>query len=54
MACAGAAANGDGTGGYILRDDASAVASWTFAFGGNVLTEEAPAISTTAPPRSKP
>jgi multiple sugar transport system substrate-binding protein/sn-glycerol 3-phosphate transport system substrate-binding protein len=40
MACAGAAANGDGTGGYILRDDASAVASWTFAFGGNVLTEE--------------
>ena len=40
MACAGAAANGDGTGGYILRDDASAVASWTFAFGGDVLTEE--------------
>ena len=26
--------NGDGTGGYILRDDASAVASWTYAFGG--------------------
>ncbi len=40
MACAGAAANGDGTGGYILRDDASAVAAWTFAFGGNVLTED--------------
>lgn len=40
MACAAAAANGDGTGGYILRDDASAVASWTFAFGGDVLTED--------------
>ena len=40
MACAGAAANGDGTGGYILRDDASAVAAWTLAFGGNILNEE--------------
>lgn len=40
MACAAAAANGDGTGGYILRDDASAVAAWTFAFGGDVLTED--------------
>lgn len=40
MACAAAEANGDGTGGYILRDDASAVAAWTFAFGGNVLTED--------------
>ena len=40
MACAAAEANGDGTGGYILRDDASAVASWTFAFGGDVLTED--------------
>ena len=40
MACAGAAANGDGTGGYILRDDASAVAAWTFALGGDVLTED--------------
>jgi multiple sugar transport system substrate-binding protein/sn-glycerol 3-phosphate transport system substrate-binding protein len=40
MACAGAEANGDGTGGYILRDDASAVASWTYAFGGDVLTED--------------
>ncbi|HAJ37461.1 MAG TPA: hypothetical protein DCL15_17470 [Chloroflexi bacterium] len=40
MACAAAAAVGDGTGGYILRDDASAVAAWTFAFGGNVLTED--------------
>ena len=29
MACAAAEANGDGTGGYILRDDASATASWT-------------------------
>jgi len=40
IACAAAAANGDGTGGFILRDDASAVAAWTFAFGGNVLTED--------------
>lgn len=40
MACAAAEANGDGTGGYILRDDASATASWTFAFGGNVLNED--------------
>jgi multiple sugar transport system substrate-binding protein len=40
MACAAAAANGDGTGGYILRDDASSVAAWTYAFGGDVLDEE--------------
>ncbi len=40
QACAAAEANGDGTGGYILRDDASAVASWAFAFGGNVLNED--------------
>ena len=40
MACAAAAANGDGTGGYILRDDASAVAAWTYAFGGDILTED--------------
>ncbi len=40
QACAAAEANGDGTGGYILRDDASAVASWTYAFGGNVLTDD--------------
>ena len=40
MACAAADANADGTGGYILRDDASAVAAWTFAFGGDVLTED--------------
>ena len=40
MACAGAAANADGTGGFILRDDASAVAAWTFAFGGDVLNED--------------
>jgi multiple sugar transport system substrate-binding protein len=40
MACAAAEANGDGTGGYILRDDASAVAAWTFAYGGDVLTED--------------
>jgi multiple sugar transport system substrate-binding protein/sn-glycerol 3-phosphate transport system substrate-binding protein len=40
MACAAAEANGDGTGGYILRDDASAMAAWTLAFGGNILTED--------------
>ena len=40
MACAAAEANGDGTGGYILRDDASAMASWTYAFGGDILTED--------------
>ncbi len=40
MACAAAEANGDGTGGYILRDDASATASWTFALGGDVLNED--------------
>jgi len=40
MSCAAAEANGDGTGGFILRDDASAVAAWTFAFGGDVLTED--------------
>ena len=40
MACAAAAAKGDGTGGYILRDDASAVAAWTLAFGGNVITAD--------------
>jgi len=40
MACAAAAANADGTGGYVLRDDASAVAAWTFAFGGDILTED--------------
>jgi multiple sugar transport system substrate-binding protein/sn-glycerol 3-phosphate transport system substrate-binding protein len=40
MACAAAEDKGDGTGGYILRDDASAVAAWTFAFGGDVLNED--------------
>jgi multiple sugar transport system substrate-binding protein/sn-glycerol 3-phosphate transport system substrate-binding protein len=40
MSCAAAEANGDGTGGYILRDDASSVAAWTYAFGGDVLTED--------------
>lgn len=40
MACAAAEANSDGTGGYILRDDASAMAAWTMAFGGDILNEE--------------
>lgn len=39
MSCAAADANGDGSGGFILRDDASAVAAWTYAFGGDVLDE---------------
>lgn len=39
MACAAAEANGDGTGGYILRDDASSMAAWTYAFGGDILNE---------------
>jgi multiple sugar transport system substrate-binding protein/sn-glycerol 3-phosphate transport system substrate-binding protein len=40
IACAAAEAKGDGTGGYVLRDDASAVAAWTYAFGGDILNEE--------------
>jgi multiple sugar transport system substrate-binding protein/sn-glycerol 3-phosphate transport system substrate-binding protein len=40
IACAAAEAKGDGTGGFILRDDASAIAAWTYAFGGDVLTED--------------
>lgn len=36
QACAAAAREGDATGGYVLRDDASAVASWTFAYGGDI------------------
>jgi multiple sugar transport system substrate-binding protein len=40
MACAAAESLGDGTGGYILRDDASAVASWTYAFGGDIMNED--------------
>lgn len=27
-------------GGYVLRDDASAMAAWTFAFGGDVVSED--------------
>lgn len=40
QACAAADAKGDGTGGYVLRDDASAVASWTFAYGGDISNED--------------
>jgi multiple sugar transport system substrate-binding protein/sn-glycerol 3-phosphate transport system substrate-binding protein len=40
MACAAAEAKGDGIGGYVLRDDASATAAWTYAFGGDILNEE--------------
>ena len=40
MACAAAEASESGVGGYVLRTDASAVAAWTFAFGGSILTED--------------
>ena len=49
MACTAAEANGDGTGGYILRSDASAVAAWTFAFGGDVLTPDGQSYQYNAP-----
>lgn len=38
MACAAHAADANNKG-YLLRDDASAVASWTYAYGGNILNE---------------
>ena len=38
MACA--ASNAEGTGGFILSPDASALAAWTMAFGGNILAED--------------
>lgn len=37
MACKAAA---DGSKGYLLRDDASAMAAWTYAFGGDILSED--------------
>lgn len=40
MSCAAAAASESGVGGYVLRDDASAVAAWTYAYGGDVLNED--------------
>jgi ABC-type glycerol-3-phosphate transport system substrate-binding protein len=40
MACAAAASKDDGTGGYIIRDDASAVAAWTLAYGGDIQNED--------------
>lgn len=40
MSCAAAAASESGVGGYILRDDASALAAWTYAFGGDILNED--------------
>ena len=54
MACAAAEANGDGTGGYILRDDASAVAAWTLAFGGDVLNEDGTGYVYNSQPPSRP
>lgn len=40
QACAAAAASESGVGGYVLRTDASAVAAWTYAFGGDILNED--------------
>lgn len=40
MSCAAAAASESGVGGYVLRDDASAMAAWTFAYGGDILNED--------------
>ena len=39
MACAAADASESGQGGFVLRTDASAVAAWTFAFGGELLVD---------------
>jgi ABC-type glycerol-3-phosphate transport system substrate-binding protein len=36
QSCAAAAANGDGTGGWFIHTDASAMSSWIWAFGGEV------------------
>lgn len=40
MACAAAEANGDGTGGLYIDTGASALAGWTLAFGGSVLSDD--------------
>jgi multiple sugar transport system substrate-binding protein len=40
MACAAADASESGVGGFVLRTDASAVAAWTYAFGGDILTAD--------------
>lgn len=40
MSCAAAAASESGVGGYVLRDDASALAAWTYAFGGDILNAD--------------
>jgi multiple sugar transport system substrate-binding protein/sn-glycerol 3-phosphate transport system substrate-binding protein len=40
MSCAAAKANGDGTGGFILRADVSGIAAWTYAFGGDILSTD--------------
>ncbi len=40
MACAASASKDDGTGGFILNPDASAIASWTYAYGGDLLSSD--------------
>jgi ABC-type glycerol-3-phosphate transport system substrate-binding protein len=49
QACAAAQSNGDGTGGYVLRDNASAVAGWAFAFGGDFLDQTGAAYTFNTP-----
>ncbi len=40
MACAAADASESGVGGFVLREDASGLAAWTFAYGGDVNNED--------------
>ena len=40
QACAAAQASESGVGGFVLRTDASAVAAWTYAFGGDILAAD--------------
>lgn len=49
QACAAAAASESGVGGFVLRTDASAVAAWTYAFGGDILTADGTAYDYSSP-----
>ncbi len=40
QACAAAAANGDGTGGWFINTGASSFASWVWSFGGELVDAE--------------
>jgi multiple sugar transport system substrate-binding protein len=50
MACFAAAASESGVGGFVLRTDASAVAAWTYAFGGDILNEDGTGYVYNSPP----